>query len=100
MLVSCVAVSVTVGSTLCGIKPSERITIKHTKPAMNHGTMSRSRVTRLGRLSPGRRHRLETSERQSTTGPSIKTRTSLISVPTWLLNAPTGNVAATTCGTA
>ena len=40
------------------------------------------------------------TERTSTTGPSISTRTSFTSVPTWADKALTGVVAASTCGTA
>ena len=40
------------------------------------------------------------SEKATTTGPSISTRTSFTSVPTCMLRRPTGTVAASTCGTA
>ena len=75
---------------------------------MNHGTSSCSagtpeRFAAVISLEPvrgsGGRRRL-ISDRPSTTGPSISTRTSLTTVPTWLLSAPIGSVAARTCGTA
>ena len=66
-------------------------------PRMNQGISRRSRGPEI---SPARRRPLAESESASTTGPSIKTRTSLTTVPTCTAKAPSGAVAASTCGTA
>ena len=68
---------------------------------MNHGT-SLVRPGRAGAAGAsaacGRRGAI--SENTTTTGPSIRTRTSLTRVPTWVDSRLTGTVAASTCGTA
>ena len=86
-------------SAACGIRPRERRTAQPRKPRMNQGT---SRPRTLGRAAgwAASRRRADSSDRTSTTGPSISTRTSLTSVPSCTLSAPTGAVAARTCGTA
>ena len=106
-VVSRLAVVASGASIACGINPNERKAATIRKPRMNHGTSSCSagpeRFAALispepVRGSGGRRRLIR--DRPSTTGPSISTRTSLTTVPTWLLSAPIGSVAARTCGTA
>ena len=83
------------------MSPSERASANNRNPTMNHGTSSWNGGQR--RAPRPRRDGAPpavSSESPSTTGPSISTRTSFTTVPTWLLSSPIGSVAASTCGTA
>ena len=63
--------------------------------------VGRSPAVTCGASSSGSsRSRRVNSDSASTTGPSISTRTSLTTVPTWFESAPIGSVAAKTWGTA
>ena len=69
---------------------------------MNQGTKrvigADGRVCRAA--ADGSASRRWRSAKNSTTGPSISTRISFTSVPTWPESTLTGNAAASTCGTA
>ncbi len=92
-MVSHVATVAVGPSTAGGMAPAERSITSARKPTTNSGTI----WPRLGRRPSACRR---PSDSASTTGPSMSTRTSLTSVPTWTLRVATGAVAAMTCGTA
>jgi len=77
----------------CGIRLKERIVISNKNPRINPGTIC-ERVRRFP-LSL-----LFNIESVRTTGPSIRIRINLTSVPMWVLIKETEVVAANTCGTA
>ncbi|MNT91916.1 hypothetical protein D3C72_2330960 [compost metagenome] len=76
-----------------GMSPKDRAMIISTKPMMNHGTICCSFRRPLS-------DRPWMTDRAAITGPSIKTRMSLTMVPVCTAIAPSGAVAASTCGTA
>ena len=56
------------------------------------GSLRASGCEAPGSATPSSRRCRATNDRHNTTGPSISTRTSFTTVPTWLLSAPMGNV--------
>ncbi len=110
MMVSRLARGAAGARAAVGTRPAERRAASARKPTMNHGTslcsgsrpgFGRSPAVRCGAASSvSSRMRRVSSDRPSTTGPSISTRTSLTSVPICTATAPSGAVAARTWGTA